>query len=204
MNPVSLMKKTADNGLKDASYEELVREMLVRIGEDPDREGLLRTPSRVEKAMEYLTKGYHETPKDILNDALFTVDYDEMVIVKDIEMFSMCEHHMLPFFGKVHIAYIPNGKVIGLSKLPRLVEIFSRRLQVQERMTTQIADAIEELIKPQGVGVIVEARHLCMMMRGVEKQHSSAVTSAMKGVFRDLDTRTEFLSLVRQRTSNGV
>ncbi|SRR6266702_169088 len=203
MNPVSLMKKTAETGLKDATYEELVREMLVRIGEDPEREGLLRTPGRVEKAMEYLTKGYHESPKDALNDALFTVDYDEMVIVKDIEMFSMCEHHMLPFFGKVHIAYIPNGKVIGLSKLPRLVDIFARRLQVQERLTTQIAEAIQDVIQPQGVGVIVEARHLCMMMRGVEKQHSSAVTSAMLGVFRDLDTRTEFLSLVHQRSQNG-
>jgi GTP cyclohydrolase IA len=153
--------------------------------------------------MEYMTKGYHETPQQVLNDALFTVSYDEMVIVKDIEMFSMCEHHMLPFFGKVHIAYIPNGKVIGLSKLPRLVDIFARRLQVQERMTTQIAEAIQDVIQPQGVGVIVEARHLCMMMRGVEKQHSSAVTSAMLGVFRDLDTRTEFLSLVRQKSPNG-
>jgi GTP cyclohydrolase IA len=203
MNPLSLMKKTGESVLKDANYEELVREMLVRIGEDPDREGLLRTPHRVEKAMEYMTKGYHETPQDVVNDALFTVSYDEMVIVKDIEMFSMCEHHMLPFFGKVHIAYIPNGKVIGLSKLPRLVDIFARRLQVQERMTTEIAEAIQEVIQPQGVGVIVEARHLCMMMRGVEKQHSSAVTSAMLGVFRDLDTRTEFLSLVRQKSPNG-
>jgi GTP cyclohydrolase IA len=150
-----------------------------------------------------MTKGYRETPQEILNDALFTVSYDEMVIVKDIEMFSMCEHHMLPFFGKVHIAYIPNGKVIGLSKLPRLVDIYARRLQVQERLTTEIAEAIQDLIQPQGVGVIVEARHLCMMMRGVEKQHSSAVTSAMLGVFRDLDTRTEFLSLVRQKSSNG-
>jgi GTP cyclohydrolase I len=140
-----------------------------------------------------------------LNGALFTVNYDEMVIVKDIEMFSLCEHHMLPFFGKVHIAYIPNGKVIGLSKLPRLVEVFSRRLQVQERLTTQIAETIQETVKPQGVGVIVEARHLCMMMRGVEKQHSSAVTSAMLGAFRDLDTRSEFLSLVRNgKNGNGV
>jgi GTP cyclohydrolase I len=198
------MKNTGEADLKSATYEELVREMLTRLGEDAEREGLLRTPQRVEKAMEYLTKGYHETPREILNDALFTVDYDEMVIVKDIEMFSMCEHHMLPFFGKVHIAYIPNGKVIGLSKLPRLVDIFARRLQVQERLTTEIAGAIQELIQPQGVGVIVEARHLCMMMRGVEKQHSSAVTSAMLGVFRDLDTRTEFLSLVRQKATNGL
>ncbi len=204
MNPVTAMKKTTESTLKDASYEELVREMLTRIGEDPEREGLLRTPKRVEKAMEFLTKGYHETPREVLNDALFTVSYDEMVIVKDIEMFSMCEHHMLPFFGKVHISYIPNGKVIGLSKLPRLVDIYARRLQVQERLTTEIAEAIQELIQPQGVGVIVEARHLCMMMRGVEKQHSSAVTSAMLGVFRDLDTRTEFLSLVRQKSNNGI
>jgi len=187
----------------EASYADLVREMISRLGEDPDREGLQRTPERVEKAMQYLTKGYAEDPEALLKGALFTVDYDEMVIVKDIEMFSMCEHHMLPFYGKVHIAYIPNGKVIGLSKLPRLVEVFSRRLQVQERMTTQIAEAIQQVIQPQGVGVVIDARHLCMMMRGVEKQHSSAVTSAMLGVFRDTDTRNEFLSLIRQRQGNG-
>ena len=204
MKSVTAMKKAHGSNLKDASYEELVREMLVRLGEDPEREGLQRTPKRVEQAMEFLTKGYHETPREVLNEALFTVSYDEMVIVKDIEMFSMCEHHMLPFFGKVHIAYIPNGKVIGLSKLPRLVDIYARRLQVQERLTTEIAEAIQGLIQPQGVGVIVEARHLCMMMRGVEKQHSSAVTSAMLGVFRDLDTRTEFLALVREKSHNGI
>ena len=153
--------------------------------------------------MEYLTSGYQLQPADVVNGALFTVDYDEMVIVKDIEMFSMCEHHMLPFFGKVHVAYIPNGKVIGLSKLPRLVEVFARRLQVQERMTTQIAEAIQEIIQPQGVGVVIEARHLCMMMRGVEKQHSSAVTSAMLGSFRQPTTRNEFLSLVRKRQSSS-
>ncbi|HYE24534.1 MAG TPA: GTP cyclohydrolase I FolE [Clostridia bacterium] len=197
------MGKTQESPLANASYEELVREMLARIGEDPNREGLLQTPARVAKAMDYLTRGYTQTPQQVLNNALFTVDYDEMVIVKDIEMFSMCEHHMLPFYGKVHIAYIPNGKVIGLSKLPRLVEIFARRLQVQERLTTQIAEGVQELIQPQGVGVVVEARHLCMMMRGVEKQHSSAVTSAMLGVFRDLDTRTEFLSLIRNKAPNG-
>ncbi|MDT8070879.1 MAG: GTP cyclohydrolase I FolE [Terriglobia bacterium] len=192
------MKSTAqETTITSASYEELVREMLVRLGEDPDREGLRQTPERVRKAMQFLTRGYQEDPETILNSALFTVNYDEMVIVKDIEMFSLCEHHMLPFFGKVHIAYIPNGKVIGLSKLPRLVEVFSRRLQVQERLTTQIAETIQETIKPQGVGVVVEARHLCMMMRGVEKQHSAAVTSAMLGAFRDLDTRSEFLSLIR-------
>ena len=158
--------------LTSATYEELVREMLVRLGEDPDREGLMRTPARVEKAMQFLVKGYKDDPDALLRKALFTVSYDEMVIVKDIEMFSLCEHHLLPFFGKVHVAYIPNGKVIGLSKIPRLIEVFSRRLQIQERLTTQIAEAIQNTIEPQGVGVVIEARHLCMMMRGVEKQHS--------------------------------
>ena len=189
--------------LRHASFEDLVREMISRVGEDPSREGLVDTPQRVVKSLEYLTHGYAQQPADILNGALFTVDYDEMVIVKDIEMFSMCEHHMLPFFGKVHIAYIPNGKVIGLSKLPRLVEVFARRLQVQERLTTQIAEAIEEIIKPQGVGVVIEARHLCMMMRGVEKQHSAAITSAMLGVFKEQASRNEFLSLIRQKAPNG-
>ncbi len=177
--------------------------MIVRLGEDPDREGLARTPARVEKAMKFLVKGYKDDPEALLRKALFTVTYDEMVIVKDIEMFSLCEHHMLPFFGKVHVAYIPNGKVIGLSKIPRLVEAFSRRLQIQERLTTQIAEAIQNTIEPQGVGVVIEARHLCMMMRGVEKQHSSAVTSSMLGCFRnEEETRTEFLSLIRQRPNS--
>jgi GTP cyclohydrolase I len=190
--------------LTSASYEELMREILIRLGEDPDREGLARTPERVHKAFEFLTKGYHEDPEALLRKALFTVSYDEMVIVKDIEMFSLCEHHMLPFFGKVHVAYIPNGKVIGLSKIPRLVELFSRRLQIQERLTTQIAETIQRTIEPQGVGVVIEARHLCMMMRGVEKQHSEAVTSSMLGSFRaEEETRAEFLALIRQR-SNGV
>jgi GTP cyclohydrolase IA len=190
--------------LTSASFEELVREMLVRLGEDPEREGLLRTPERVHKAFEFLTRGYHEDPEAMLKKALFTVTYDEMVIVKDVEVFSLCEHHMLPFFGKVHVAYIPNGKVIGLSKIPRLIEIFSRRLQIQERLTTQIAETIQKVIQPQGVGVVIEARHLCMMMRGVEKQHSQAVTSSMLGCFREeQETRTEFLSLIRQRP-NGV
>jgi GTP cyclohydrolase I len=189
--------------LRHATFEDLVREMLARLGEDPSREGLIDTPQRVVKSLEYLIHGYSQQPADVVNDALFTVDYDEMVIVKDIEMFSMCEHHMLPFFGKVHIAYIPNGKVIGLSKLPRLVEVFARRLQVQERLTTQIAEAIQEIIQPQGVGVVIEARHLCMMMRGVEKQHSAAITSAMLGVFRKQATRHEFLSLLRQKPTNG-
>lgn len=189
--------------LTSASFEELVREMIIRLGEDPAREGLVRTPDRMHRAYQYLTKGYHEDPEALLKKALFTVNYDEMVIVKDIEMFSLCEHHLLPFFGKVHVAYIPNGKVIGLSKLPRLIEIFARRLQIQERLTTQIAETIQKAIEPQGVGVVIEARHLCMMMRGVEKQHSAAVTSSMLGCFRDEEeTRTEFLSLIRNR--NGV
>lgn len=184
--------------LTSARFEDLVREMLVRLGEDPAREGLATTPERVHKAMKYLTKGYKEDPEALLKGALFTVSYDEMVIVKDIEMFSLCEHHVLPFFGKVHVAYIPNGKVVGLSKIPRLVDIFARRLQIQERLTVQIAETIQSAIEPQGVGVVIEARHLCVMMRGVEKQHSSAVTSHMLGSFRTSDkTREEFLSLIR-------
>jgi GTP cyclohydrolase I len=197
------MKSTAEaSSLTGATYEELVREMIVRLGEDPDREGLARTPERVAKAMKFLVKGYKDDPEALLRNALFTVNYDEMVIVKDVEMFSLCEHHLLPFFGKVHVAYIPNGKVIGLSKIPRLIEAFSRRLQIQERLTTQIAEAIQNTIEPQGVGVVIEARHLCMMMRGVEKQHSAAVTSSMLGCFRnEEETRTEFLSLIRQRAN---
>jgi GTP cyclohydrolase I len=199
------MKQALENPtLTSASFEDLVREMLVRLKENPEREGLIRTPERVKKAYEYLTRGYNEDPEALLKNALFTVTYDEMVIVKDVEMFSLCEHHMLPFFGKVHVAYIPNGKVIGLSKIPRLIEIFSRRLQIQERLTTQIAETIQKVIQPQGVGVVIEARHLCMMMRGVEKQHSAAVTSSMLGCFREeQETRTEFLSLIRQRP-NGI
>jgi len=198
------MKTSEAATLTSASFEELVRETLVRLGEDPKREGLVRTPERVQRALEYLTRGYKEDADAMLKGALFTVSYDEMVIVKDVEMFSLCEHHMLPFFGKVHVAYIPNGKVIGLSKIPRLIEIFSRRLQIQERLTTQIAESIQKAIDPQGVGVVIEARHLCMMMRGVEKQHSSAVTSAMLGCFRnEQETRTEFLSLIHNK-ANGV
>jgi GTP cyclohydrolase I len=189
----------APDDLGEFTTQELYREILGRLGEDPSRDGLVATPKRVEKSMAFLTKGYHEDPTAILHGALFDVDYDEMVIVKDIEMFSLCEHHMLPFFGKVHVAYIPNGKVIGLSKIPRLVEVFARRLQVQERLTRQIADTIHDAIDPQGVGVVIEARHLCMMMRGVEKQHSSTVTSAMLGVFHQQNTRAEFLSLVQSR-----
>ena len=187
-----------DEGLSEFSTQEMLREILGRYGEDPSRDGLLATPSRVEKSMAFLTKGYREDPATILRGALFDEDYDEMVIVKDIEIFSLCEHHMLPFFGKVHVAYIPKGKVIGLSKIPRLVEVFARRLQIQERLTRQIADAIHEAIEPQGVGVVIEARHLCMMMRCIEMQHSSTVTSSMVGCFRQKETRLEFLSLVRQ------
>jgi GTP cyclohydrolase IA len=188
--------------LSAVSTQDLYREILARIGEDPSRDGLQRTPLRVEKSMDFLTKGYDEDPTKILRGALFDVTYDEMVIVKDIEMFSLCEHHMLPFFGKVHVAYIPKGRVIGLSKIPRLVEVYARRLQVQERLTREIADAIHNAIEPLGVGVVIEARHLCMMMRGVEKQHSSTVTSAMVGVFHQQKTRQEFLSLVRDRGQN--
>ncbi|MEO8737158.1 MAG: GTP cyclohydrolase I FolE [Edaphobacter sp.] len=189
--------------LETASTQELYRELLRRMGEDPDRDGLQRTPERLEKSMAFLTKGYAMDVTEVLHDALFDVDYDEMVIVKDIEFFSQCEHHLLPFFGKAHIAYVPNGKVIGLSKIPRLVDVFARRLQVQERLTRQVSEAIQEAINPQGVAVILEAQHLCMMMRGVEKQHSSTVTSAMLGVFKtQLQTRNEFLSLVR-RQGNG-
>jgi GTP cyclohydrolase I len=188
----------AGEALSEFTTQEIYREIISRLGENPDREGLAATPQRVEKAMSFLTKGYQEDPTQILRGALFDVDYDEMVIVKDVEMFSLCEHHMLPFFGKVHVAYIPKGKVIGLSKIARLVEVFARRLQVQERMTRQIADAIQDAIAPQGVGVVIEARHLCMMMRGIEKQNSSTVTSAMVGCFREKETRSEFLSLVRQ------
>jgi GTP cyclohydrolase IA len=200
------MKEVEPTTLTSASLPDLIREFLVRLGEDPDRDGLQDTPVRVQRAFEFLTKGYKEDSKAILHHALFDVNYDEMVIVKDVEMFSLCEHHLLPFFGKVHVAYIPNGKVIGLSKIPRLIECFSRRLQVQERLTTQIAEAIQDAVHPVGVGVVIEARHLCMMMRGVEKQHSSAVTSAMLGGFRTSQkTREEFLTLVRCRSNgNGI
>jgi len=207
--PIAVNKRTpreieSDDGLSELSIPQMYREILSRIGEDPNRQGLLATPGRVEKALAYLTKGYREDPTEVLRGALFDEDYDEMVIVKDIEIFSLCEHHMLPFFGKVHVAYIPKGKVIGLSKIPRLVEVFARRLQVQERLTRQIADAVQDAIHPLGVGVVIEARHLCMMMRGIEKQHSSTVTSAMLGGFRQKETRLEFLSLVRQPDSGGV
>jgi GTP cyclohydrolase I len=177
-----------------------VRKLIAGVGEDPDREGIQKTPARVAKSLRFLTSGYHQDIDKVLNGALYSVAYDEMVIVKDIEIFSMCEHHLLPFFGRCHVAYVPNGKVIGLSKIPRIVDVFARRLQVQERLTVQIADTIMEKIKPQGVGVIIEARHLCMIMRGVEKQNSIAVTSHMLGVFRECEgTRSEFLRLLKER-----
>ncbi|MGI4853736.1 MAG: GTP cyclohydrolase I FolE [Janthinobacterium lividum] len=189
----------ATAALQDASTVDIYRELLRRVGEDPARDGLLKTPERMERSLAYLTRGYEQSPNEILRGALFDVDYDEMVIVRDIEFYSLCEHHMLPFFGKAHVAYIPKGKVIGLSKVARLVDVFARRLQVQERMTRQVADAIVEAIHPRGVAVILEAQHLCMMMRGVEKQSSMTTTSAMLGAFRDqAQTRNEFLSLVRR------
>lgn len=177
---------------------ELVREMLIHLGENPDREGLRRTPERFEKALRFLTSGYRQDPEKLLNGAMFSVCYDEMVVLKDIELYSLCEHHLLPFFGKCHIAYIPDKKVVGLSKMARLVNMYARRLQIQERLTSQIANAIQEKLSPQGVGVIVEARHLCMVMRGVEKQNSTTTTSAMLGAFREnKQTRDEFLSLIK-------
>ncbi len=185
---------------KPETIAALVRQMLTLVGEDPEREGLRKTPERYEKALKFLTSGYHMNADHVLNGATFSVCYDEMVVVKDIEFFSLCEHHLLPFFGKCHVAYMPSKRVIGLSKVARLVNMFARRLQIQERLTSQIAKAIEEKISPEGVGVIVEARHLCMQMRGVEKQHGQAVTSAMLGVFRNnKQTRDEFLALARSR-----
>src|SRR5574339_821072 len=182
--------------------QDLVRRLLAEIGEDPDREGLLDTPKRVERAMRFLTSGYDADIDKVLNNALFTVEYSEMVIVKDIDFYSLCEHHLLPFFGKCHVAYIPQNKVIGLSKIPRLVDIFSRRLQIQERLSSQIADTIREKITPLGVAVVIEATHLCMSMRGVEKQNSFAVTSAMHGAFRNnARTRMEFLELIKLRSA---
>ncbi|PWU11573.1 MAG: GTP cyclohydrolase I FolE [Terriglobia bacterium] len=188
---------------KENSIAPLVEEILAKLGEDPRREGLARTPQRVDQALKFLTSGYEMDVRKIVNDALYEVKYDEMVVVKDIEFFSLCEHHLLPFFGKVHVAYLPRNRVIGLSKIPRIVDVFARRLQIQERLTQQVAQTIQEAIDPVGVGVICEARHFCMMMRGVEKQHSGAMTSAMLGAFRDKKkTRDEFLSLVNHR-GNG-
>jgi GTP cyclohydrolase I len=185
--------------------QDLIRQLLAELGEDPAREGLVRTPTRVEKSLAFLTSGYRANIDDVLNNALFTVDYNEMVIVKDIDFYSLCEHHLLPFFGKCHIAYIPRTRVIGLSKIPRLVDVFARRLQIQERMTNQIAETIREKIDPLGVAVVCEGTHLCMSMRGVEKQNSCAVTSAMLGAFQDnARTRMEFLELIRVRTGNSL
>ncbi|WP_419803997.1 GTP cyclohydrolase I FolE [Terriglobus sp.] len=185
--------------LHDATTEEIYRELLRRVGEDPTRDGLVKTPDRMQKSLAFLTRGYQQSATEILRGALFDVEYDEMVIVRDIEFYSLCEHHMLPFFGKAHVAYIPKGKVIGLSKVARLVDVFARRLQVQERMTREVADSIVDAINPQGVAVILEAQHLCMMMRGVEKQQSLTTTSAMLGAFRSSpQTRNEFLSLIRR------
>ena len=169
------------------------------LGEDTAREGLVKTPARAAKAMKFLTEGYEKDPKQILQSAMFSEDYNEMVIVKDIELFSLCEHHMLPFFGKAHIAYIPNGKIVGLSKIPRVVDVFSRRLQVQERLTEQVLDCINDTLKPKGVGVVIEASHMCMMMRGVQKQSSTTTTSGFRGTFQHTDTRNEFLKLITSK-----
>lgn len=181
--------------------KDIIKELLVKLGEDPERAGLIKTPERVEASLKFLTKGYHDDITDILNGALFKEDYDEMVVLKDIELFSMCEHHLLPFSGKCHIAYIPKGKLIGLSKIPRIVEMFSRRLQLQERLTTQIADSLYNALEPLGVAVVIEAYHFCMTMRGVQKQHALTITSSMLGAFRQSRaTREEFLSLIKEAT----
>ena len=186
-----------DHPAPESSLQSLMRELLASLGEDPCRDGLRKTPERMEKSLRWLTRGYDQNVRDVIGDALFEEDYDNMVLVRDIEFYSMCEHHMLPFFGQAHIAYIPNGRVVGLSKMARVVDVFARRLQVQERLTDQIADAIVEVLEPLGVGVVVEAAHFCMMMRGVEKQNSRTITSALRGSFReDRSTREEFLRLV--------
>jgi len=205
LKSVKIVKpKSAEAHVIEPGLEEAIREMLTYLSEDPEREGLQRTPERVARAMKFLTSGYRADIPKLINQALYTVQYDEMVIVKDIEFFSLCEHHLLPFFGKVHVAYLPKERVLGLSKIPRIVDAFSRRLQIQERLTQQIAQTIQDAIQPQGVGVICEARHFCMMMRGVEKQHSGAITSCMLGAFRDRkETRDEFLSLVTQRMNGS-
>ena len=198
-------RPTLETGHAPSSgYEDLVRRQLALLGEDPDREGLLKTPERVSTAMQWLTRGYAIDVEDVVGDAIFEEAHTNMVLVRDIEFYSLCEHHMLPFFGQVHVAYIPNGKIVGLSKLPRLIEVFARRLQVQERLTEEIADAIERTLQPKGVGVVIEASHLCMMMRGVEKQNSKTITSALRGEFRDCPmTRAEFLRLAYRRSDHG-
>ena len=198
--PKSSRIKVLPPPVREESIAPLVKKMIAGLGEDVNREGLLRTPERVDKALRYLTSGYRTDIDSIVNDAIFSVCYDELVIVKDVEFFSMCEHHMLPFYGKVHIGYIARNKVIGLSKLPRIVDMFARRLQIQERLTQQIAECLMEVVDPLGVGVVCEAQHFCMMMRGVEKQHSGTVTSAMLGELRERkETRDEFLTLIRQK-----
>jgi GTP cyclohydrolase I len=187
-----------------AEYEALVRLQLELMGEDPTREGLLRTPERVARSMEWLTRGYDTSVREAVGEGVFTDRHDHMVMVRDIELYSMCEHHLLPFYGKAHVAYVPDGRILGLSKIPRIVEMFARRLQVQERLTSEIAEAIEEVLEPRGVGVVIEARHLCMMMRGVEKQNSMTITSALLGEFRDdAKTRDEFLRLAHANTRTG-
>jgi GTP cyclohydrolase I len=196
---LALESAPADEVSPHGEFEQLVRRQLALLGEDPARDGLLRTPERVTKSLAWLTRGYELDAAEVVGDAVFEEAHESMVLVRDIEMYSMCEHHMLPFFGKVHIAYIPNGRIVGLSKLPRLVEVFARRLQVQERLTEQIAGAIDEVLAPRGVGVVVEAAHLCMMMRGVEKQNSRTITSALRGQFRECAmTRDEFLRLAHR------
>jgi GTP cyclohydrolase I len=201
---VSTVTLSGEAEAEATPFQALVSEMLRALGEDPARPGLLRTPERVEKSLTWLTRGYELSVGDVVGDAIFEEDHHNMVMVRDIEMYSMCEHHLLPFFGKVHVAYIPAGRIVGLSKLPRIVEVFARRLQVQERLTEQIARAIQDVLQPQGVGVVIEAAHLCMMMRGVEKQTSRTITSAMKGVFLDdLRTREEFLRLCMTGAGSG-
>jgi len=203
VSPFSRPKlETADHA-PSGGYEDLVRRQLALLGEDPDREGLLKTPERVSTAMQWLTRGYAIDVEDVVGDAIFEEAHTNMVLVRDIEFYSLCEHHMLPFFGQVHVAYIPNGKIVGLSKLPRLIEVFARRLQVQERLTEEIAGAIERTLQPKGVGVVIEASHLCMMMRGVEKQNSKTITSALRGEFRNCPmTRAEFLRLAYRRSDH--
>jgi GTP cyclohydrolase I len=199
--PAKIAAEAAHVQLAQATLPQIYAELLSRIGEDPARDGLLRTPERMEKAMAFLTRGYQQTVESVLHEALFDVDYDEMVIVKDIEFYSLCEHHLLPFFGRAHVAYVPDGKVVGISKVARIVDLFARRLQVQERLTQQIAEAIDSAVHPQGVGVVIEGQHLCMMMRGVEKQGSHTVTSSMLGVFKSQQqTRSEFLSLINAKS----
>ena len=201
MGPKDAILEAMPHGESTGAIAELVRRMLEHLGEDPQRDGLQQTPGRVEQALRFLTEGYHKKIEDVVNGALFDVEYDEMVIVRDIEFFSLCEHHLLPFFGTMHVAYIPGKKVLGLSKIPRIIDVYARRLQVQERLTQQVAQCLMDVLDPEGVGVVCEARHLCMMMRGVEKQHSGAITSAMLGSFRDdKATREEMLSLIGHQT----